>query len=113
MSRSLRDALHSAAAADGCSLNAYALQVLASAAGDAARFRSGTITVGDEPRDIARGERGIPLKPKDRGEHLRARQEYFEAMAAESGAVAADRLVRQYEADDPGFFVEWSLRKAG
>jgi len=105
--------LHSAAAADGCSLNAYALQVLASAAGDAARFRSGTITVGDEPRDIARGERGIPLKPKDRGEHLRARQEYFEAMAAESGAVAADRLVRQYEADDPGFFVEWSHRKAG
>ena len=34
MSRSLRDSLHSAAAAAGCSLNGYALQILAAAAGD-------------------------------------------------------------------------------
>ena len=40
MSSSLRDALHSAAAAAGCSLNGYALQILAAAAGDPARFRS-------------------------------------------------------------------------
>ncbi len=44
---------------------------------------------------------------------MSARRAFFDAMAAESGAAAADRLVRQHEVEDPGFFVEWSLRTAG
>jgi hypothetical protein len=108
MSRSLRDALHSAAAAQGCSLNGYALQILASAAGDPARFRSAGTEVAEAPRDIDRAERGVPLRPAARSEHLGARLAFFEAKAAELGAVAADRLVRQYELENPAFFVEWS-----
>src|SRR5947207_10577777 len=56
MSRSLRDALHSAAAAEGCSLNGYALQILAAAAGEPARFRS----VATEDRLVREHEREDP-----------------------------------------------------
>jgi hypothetical protein len=113
MSRSLRDALHDAACAEGCSLNGYAVQVLASAVGDPARFRSGDVDIaGDGRRDVSRDERGVPLRPKDRGEHLAARQAFFDAMAAEDGAAAADRLVRRHELEDPAFFVEWSRRRS-
>jgi len=107
MSRSLRDALHSAAAAAGCSLNGYALQILAAAAGDAARFRSVAADAADEPCDLVRDERGFPLKLEARGRHIVARAAFFEAMAAESDAVTADRLVRERELEDPAFFVEW------
>jgi hypothetical protein len=107
MSRSLRDALHSAAAAAGCSLNGYALQILAAAAGDPARFRSVTADRTDEPRDLARDERGVPLQLAARGRHIVARSAFFEAMAADTDAVTADRLVRQHELEDPAFFVEW------
>jgi hypothetical protein len=106
MSRSLRDSLHSAAAAAGCSLNGYALQILAAAAGDPARFRSVAADATDE-RDLVRDERGFPLQLQARGLHIVARSAFFEAMAAESGAVTADRLVRQHELEDPAFFVEW------
>ena len=107
MSRSLRDSLHSAAAAAGCSLNGYALQILAAAAGDAARFRSAAADATDEPRDLARDERGVPLQLKARGLHIVARSAFLEATMAESDAVTADRLVRQHELEDPAFFVEW------
>ena len=82
MSRSLRDSLHSAAAAAGCSLNGYALQILAAAAGDPARFRSVADDLADEPRDIERDERGFPVPLAARGAHLCARQAFFETMAA-------------------------------
>jgi hypothetical protein len=107
MSRSLRDALHSAAAAAGCSLNGYALQILAAAAGDPARFRSVAADAASEPRDLARDERGFPLKPTSRGLHIVARLAFFEAMAAESDAVTADRLVQEHDREDPSFFAEW------
>ena len=107
MSRSLRDSLHSAAAAAGCSLNGYALQILAAAAGDPARFRSVAADATDEPRDLVRDERGFPLQLAARGRHIVARSAFFEAMAAESDAVTADRFVREYELEDPSFFVEW------
>jgi hypothetical protein len=108
MSRSLRDALHAAAAAEGCSLNLYALQILASAAGDPARFRSAGTEVAEATRDLDRDERGVPRRPRDRGEYLSARFAFFEAKEAELGVIAADRLVRQYEVENPAFFVEWS-----
>jgi hypothetical protein len=107
MSRSLRDALHSAAAAAGCSLNGYALQILAAAAGDPARFRSVAADATDETRDLARDDRGFPLHLAPRGRHIVARSAFCEAMAAESDTVTADRLVRQHELEDPTFFVEW------
>src|SRR5258705_4010586 len=72
MSRSLRDALHSAAAAAGCSLNGYALQILAAAAGDPARFRSTADEPADGPRDLARDERGFPLQLGARSRHILA-----------------------------------------
>ena len=107
MSRSLRDGLHSAAAASGCSLNGYALQILAAAAGDPARFRATAVERADEPRDIERDERGVPLQLKARDRHIVARSAFFEAMAAETDAVTADRLIREHELEDPAFFVEW------
>jgi hypothetical protein len=99
--------LHSAAAAAGCSLNGYALQILATAAGDPARFRSTAVELADEPRDIERDERGLPLQLGARHRHIVARSTFFEAMAAETDAVTADRLVRQHELEDPAFFVDW------
>jgi hypothetical protein len=113
MSSSLRDALHSAAAAAGCSLNGYALQILAAAAGDAARFRS----VGEaqpaphEPRDLARDEQGFPLQLKARGVHIVARSAFFEAMAAEAGASTAGRVVAEHDQEDPAFFAKWYLSR--
>ena len=77
MSRSLRDALHSAAAAAGCSLNAYALQILAAAAGDPARFRSAAAGATGGPRDLVRDERGVPLQLEARGRHIVARSAFF------------------------------------
>jgi len=113
MTRGLRDALHDAARAEGCSLNGYAVQVLASAAGDPARFRRGDVDFADDGRDdVSRDERGVPLRPKARSEHLAARQAFFDAMATEDGVAAADRLVRRYELEDPAFFVEWARRRA-
>jgi hypothetical protein len=107
MSRPLRDALHSAATAAGCSLNGYALQILAAAAGDPARFRSVPADATDEPCDLVRDDRGFPLQLEARGRHIVARSAFFEAMAAESDAVTADRLVRQHDVEDSAFFVEW------
>jgi hypothetical protein len=107
MSRPLRDALHSAAAASGCSLNGYALQILAAAAGDPARFRNVAAYATDEPRDLARDERGFPLQLAARSLHIAARSAFFEAMAVESDAITADRLVQERDLEDPAFFVGW------
>ncbi len=113
MSRSLRDTLHDAACAEGCSLNGYAVQVLASAVGDSARFRRGDLDIaGDGRGNLRRDERGVPLRPKDRSEHLAARQAFFDAMASEHGVAEADRLVRRHELENPAFFVEWSRRRS-
>jgi hypothetical protein len=61
----------------------------------------------DEPHDLVRDERGFPLQLAARGRHIVARSAFFEAMAADTDAVTADRLVRQHELEDPAFFVEW------
>ena len=111
MSRSLRDALHAAAAGAGCSLNGYALQILAAAAGDPARFRGIAVDAPDGPGDIERDARGFPLAWAARWEHGGARQEFFEAMAAETDACTAGELVRRHDREDPAFFVEWSRRR--
>jgi hypothetical protein len=113
MSRSLRDGLRSAAAAAGCSLNGYALQILAAAAGDPARFRrvAGTLDPADDLRDLERDERGFPVSPKARSLHIVARSTFLEAMMAEADLVTVDRLVREHDLEDPAFFVEWYRRR--
>jgi hypothetical protein len=113
MSRSLRDALHSAAAAAGCSLNGYALQILAAAAGDPARFRrvAATLDPADDLRDLERDERGFPVSPKARGLHIAARSTFLEVMMAEADLATVDRLVREHDLEDPAFFVEWYRRR--
>jgi hypothetical protein len=42
-----------------------------------------------------------------RSRHIVARSAFFEAMAADSDAVTANRLVQEHELDNPAFFVEW------
>src|SRR4029079_9892789 len=82
MSPQLRDALRASALDAGCSLNAFAIQVLASAAGHRARFR-GTAETGPtaeetrvELRELRRNDQGFPLEHKARYEHLHARERY-------------------------------------
>jgi len=66
LSRQLRDALHASAAEAGCSLNAFAVQVLAASAGHRARFRGMTpdeVTteeLGAELREVARDDATDP-----------------------------------------------------
>jgi hypothetical protein len=107
MSPALREALHAAADEAGCSLNAYALQVLASAAGDAARFRGARDEACEAPRDIDRDERGNPLDWKLRWAHVHARQEFARSTAEETDWATAGVLVRKYDQENPAFFVEW------
>ena len=77
------------------------------------RFGRGDVDFADDGRDdVRRDERGVPLRPKARSEHLAARQAFFDAMAAEGGAAAADRLVQRHELEDPAFFVEWARRRS-
>jgi hypothetical protein len=107
MSPALREALHSAAGEAGCSLNAYALQVLASAAGDAARFRGARDEAREDPRDIDRDERGYALDWKLRWAHMHARQEFSRVTAEETDWATAGALVRKYDRENPAFYVEW------
>jgi hypothetical protein len=99
MSPQLRDALRRAAENAGCSMNAYAVQVLATATGDPACFRA---TV-DAPHESPR--------PKQQWRHKAARQDFMLAMAEEIGWAAAGPLVRRYDAEDPGYFLAWKQRR--
>jgi len=100
MAPQLRDALRRAADNAGVSMNAYAVQVLATAAGDPACFRA---TVDERPPEISRPAR----------ERLRraARQEFMEATAAEIGWAEAGPLLRRYDAEDPDYFLAWKERR--
>jgi hypothetical protein len=111
MSPQLRAGLRDAAAKSGCSVNAFAVQVLATAVGDPARFRPPDVPVPDL-HDIPRDGTGFPVGGNARREHLRARNEFIRVMSEEMpGEMVA--LVKKYDAEDPGHFVEWQrLREA-
>ena len=112
MSPQLREGLRAAANAAGCSVNAFAVQVLAAAAGDPARFRAPKV---DEPdvRDLERDAFGFPLDWKENRRHSAARNEFIGTMESELSSSEMVALVKRYDADDPGYFVEWQrLRKA-
>lgn len=109
MAPQLRDGLRSAADDAGCSLNAYALQVLAAAAGDPARFRQ------DAPvppvRELERDTLGFPVHWRDRAAHSAARNDFMTAMEQEMPTNDWVALVKKHDAEDPGFFVEWQRRR--
>ncbi len=113
MSGALRDGLRVAAAEAGCSLNAFAVQVLAAAAGQHTRFR-GTMETGPTPderarelRELPRDERGFPLDLRARRYHRESRAAFVEQKCREMSYGDADRLARSIDKDDPAFFVEW------
>ena len=104
MSPQLRESLRAAASDAGCSLNAFAVQVLSAAAGDAARFRS--VDDASARKEAAR--------PTQRWRSRFARNEFMKRMAEEMGSSAMFGLVRRLDADDPGYFLEWwTARHAG
>ncbi|HEY5077827.1 MAG TPA: hypothetical protein VIJ48_10005 [Acidimicrobiia bacterium] len=109
MSPQLREGLREAADRAGCSLNAFAVQILATAAGDPARFRAQTSHEGSETAasDVERDALGYPLEWKQRWRHSIARNEFIGTMSAELGPEEMVALVKRHDAEDPGYFVEW------
>ena len=97
MAPHLRESLRDAAHAAGCSLNAFAVQVLASAAGDAARFRAL-----DEP-----DARPALAPARQTWRRRDARNEFIGVMGIEMGGVARSALVRRLDAEDPEYYLEW------
>ena len=116
MSPQLRDALREAATTAGCSLNAFAVQVLAAAAGDPARFRLSGVREESESPDLNELERdalGYPLERIARAQHSGARNDFIGTMGVELGSEEMVALVKRFDAEQPGYFVEWQrLRNA-
>jgi hypothetical protein len=98
MSPQLRQALRVAADNAGCSLNAFAVQVLATAVGDPACFRASI----DEPE---------AARPKHQWQLRNARNEFIGEMGMEVGSLKMANLVEQYDAEDPGYYLEWQRQR--
>ena len=88
-------------------MNAFAVQILAAAAGDPSRFRDPPDTAPVDS-EIKRDALGYPLEWAARWQHAGARSEYIGVMDA-SDVPSAEwvPLVKKYDAEDPGFYVEW------
>jgi len=99
MAPQLRDALQRAAVDAGCSMNAYAVQVLAAATGDPACFRATIDASHESPR------------PRQMWRHKLARQDFMRAMSEQVGWKAMGELVQKYDAEDPGYFLAWKQRR--
>ena len=102
MSPQLREALRRAADNAGCSMNSYAVQVLATATGDPACFRA-TVEAANETSQLSAGAQ----------ERLRreARQEFMEAKVEEIGWAEAGPLLRRYDVEDPNYFLTWQKER--
>jgi hypothetical protein len=109
MSRELRDGLHVAANEAGCSLNSFAVQILAAAAGDPAKFHRARPKGPREinPDDIERDKQGWPLSHKLRWEHGAARQAYIRHLGEKMGSAEGGKIIRKIETDDPALFMRW------
>ena len=109
----LKSALQVAAARAGCSLNAYAVQVLAAAAGDPARFRveEAEPTI-DERREAVRALRrnrgGYPDTIGERMRHRSARNAFVEHFRLEGASELGMRWVRVLDVQRPWHYVEWA-----
>jgi hypothetical protein len=86
--------------------------VLATAAGDPARFRS-EVDTATEVVELKRDHRGFPTGSTDRAKHIAARNSFMLETERVLGAPEMFRLAKQYDAEDPGYYVEWErARKA-
>jgi hypothetical protein len=87
MSPQLREGLKTAAEFSGCTLNAFAVQVL----------------------DVECDRRGYPLDWRERAAHINARDSFIVEMNSQSEAATDDvwALVKKYDTENPGYFVEW------
>jgi hypothetical protein len=104
MSPQLRESLRAAASEAGCSLNAFAVQVLSAAAGDAARFRS----VDDS------NVRQEAARPPQKWRSRLARNDFIRVKGRETGWVGLTALVHRLDTEDPGYFLEWyNARRTG
>ena len=118
MSPQLRDALRASALEAGCSLNQFAIQVLASAAGHRARFRGTAETgptreeAGVELRELRRNDQGFPLERKARIEHAYARDRYNNALLREMTIGKAAGIIRRIDETEPWFYVEREMDSA-
>jgi hypothetical protein len=110
MSLQLREGLRGTANEAGLSLNAFAVQVLAAAAGDPARFR--LPAPAPKVREFERDHTGFPLDWRARDEHRVARSKFIDVMQHAVGAAETGRLVRKYDVEDPAYFVEWQATRA-
>ncbi len=111
MSPQLRDSVRDAADASGSSVNAFVVQILASAVGDPARFRAAVERTVEEAVELERDALGYPLRSRDRAIHISARTEYIGTMETTLGAREMVRLVKQHDAENPGHFVEWQRQR--
>jgi hypothetical protein len=116
MSPQLRDALNRTARDAGCSLNGFAVQVLAAAAGHDARFRPPATepTIEEESnvlRTLERDHVGNPIDRDERLRHLAARQMFIAVMQKEISIEELGPLVRRLDIDDPAHYVEWEMRR--
>lgn len=112
MSPQLREGLREAADAAGCSLNAFAVQVLATVVGDPSRFRA---PVREEPdlRELERDALGFPIEWRANWRHSVARNEFMGVMASQMPMQDWVALVKKYDAEDPAYFVEWQRQRRG
>ena len=97
MSPQLRESLRDAANDAGCSINAFAVQVLSAAAGDAARFRNVTDA----------NARIEAVRPKQEWRSRLARNDFIRFTSEEIGSVAMAALVQRLDVENPGYFLEW------
>jgi hypothetical protein len=113
MTPQLRDSLRAAADEAGCSVNAFAIQVLATAAGDPARYRStGVPAVGMAPvHDVERDHRGFPVSGRARHMHIEARSAFISELLRTMPHDEMRPIVTKFDEDDPGHFVDWYLRR--
>ncbi len=110
MSPQLREGLRLAAADAGCSVNAFAVQLIAAAVGDPCHFRAPERPE-PELRDLERDALGYPLESKANWQHAVARSEYIGVMGTKEESDDWIANVKRYDAEDPAFFVEWAQRR--
>jgi len=116
MAPQLKAALKDAAADAGCSLNAYLVQLLGAAVGDASRFRvvapgPPKPSIDDERtalRALERRADGYPEGRRDRNRHSGARAQYADEILQSLGHGEASRVMFRIDRDCPWHYVEWA-----
>ena len=114
ISPALRDGLRAASDEAGLSLNAYAAQVLAAAAGHKAAFRDAAVpteiaeaeqTAG--LRDLRRKPDGYPIAFRERDRHVAALHAWVETLRKTMNFADLMKLKYRIDIECPWFYVEW------